>query len=92
MTKRIEKPFLVVVMIVSMIAAGLHFIRLSLGWDFIIHDWDVPTLVSSFIIVITIFITYWAWIILTYEESEKSDKKKSEKEEFPEEGGENFDG
>ena len=84
MTKRIEKPFLMVVMLIFVVVAVLHFIRLSLGWDIVIDDWSLPTLVSGFIIVVSAFITYWAWIILNYEEETKSSKK--EDDEKPEKG------
>ncbi|MGM0438902.1 MAG: hypothetical protein ACQEP3_00485 [Patescibacteria group bacterium] len=84
MNKRIEKPFLIVVMIVFSIVAALHFVRLSLEWEFLIADWSIPSLLSGFIIVVSVFITYWAWIILNYEEENKSIQDES-KEELPEE-------
>ena len=84
MTKRIEKPFLMVVMLVFIIVSVLHFVRLSLGWDIVIDNWSLPTLVSGFIIVVSAFITYWAWIILNYDEEETKSSKKESDEEFEE--------
>ncbi len=78
--KRIEKPFLVVVIAIFIAISIFHFIRLSLGWEVLVDEWSVPTLISGFIIIISAFISYWAWIILNYEEEEQGDKKEGEGE------------
>ncbi len=74
MRKKIDKPFSMVTIAIFVFIATLHFIRLSLGWDVVVADWKVPTLVSGFVIVVSVFMVYWTWIILNYDENE-SDKK-----------------
>ncbi len=84
MKRSIERPFLIVVMMLSIFVASLHFVRLSLGWDLVLDEWSVPTLLSGFVIIVTIFIAYWAWIIMSYEEEDEEDKKKAkEKDDEP---------
>ncbi|GEM_PF-1137911 len=73
----IEKPFLVVVMLIFTVIGALHFARLSLGWDVLLDNWNVPTLLSGFIILVSVFIIYWAWIILNQQKDEEGDKEKS---------------
>lgn len=81
MKKSIEKPFLIMVMILSIFIALLHFIRLSLGWDLILNQWNVPTLLSGVIIVVGVFIAYWSWIIINYEDYQKKEDKENQIEE-----------
>ena len=75
--KKTDKPFSLVVMVLFALIATLHFIRLSLGWEVIVADWEVPTLISGFVIIVSVFMIYWTWVILNYEEDE-GDKNKTE--------------
>ncbi len=79
MTKNIEKLFFTTIMAVFISIATFHFIRLSLNWEILINGWNLPTLISGFIIVVSIFITYWAWITASQEENINANNSLKEK-------------
>ena len=83
MDNKIEKPFLTVIILIFSLVAAFHFVRLSLGWDVAVDGWSLPTLASGLIIIISVFMAYWAGIILNYEKGKISEgKNDDESEEF----------
>lgn len=68
-----EKPFLIVIITIFTAVALVHFIRLSLSWDFIINNWNLPTQISGLIIFVSVFLIYWSSLLLSG--NDKKDKK-----------------
>jgi hypothetical protein len=74
-----KKPFLMVVIAIFSLVTILHFLRLSLGWDLIINNWNLPTQISGLIIFISVFLIYWSSLLLS---GSDKDSKEIEKDDF----------
>ncbi len=79
--RSIEKPFLIFVIILSGLLGIFHFIRLSFGWDIYLDNWAIPELISGFKVVISVFIIYWASIILNQKNGKNEESNKEEEHE-----------
>lgn len=78
MKNKTEKFFFVVVMTLATFIAIFHFVRLSAGWSLIIAEWELPTLLSGFIIVVSVFVVYWGWLVLSSDEENEKEEEQFE--------------